>query len=166
MNRTKEPSVWRGVVAGVAGGLLGSLVMREMIVGLRRARSGEEGERDLDQQGPSHQVADLVSRKTSGKALDGRRLALGGELVHYAFGAAVGAFYGGLSEHWQWTRWGLGSLFGTGVFLAADESSMPALGLVKKPWEESLAAQGEHLAIHLVFGVVSEVGRAAVRRML
>ena len=151
------------MVAGIAGGLLGSLAMKEAIVAVRMARGGD---RTLDQTGPSHQVADLLSRKVTGKALEGRQLAIGGELMHYAFGVFVGGIYGGLSEHWRWTRGGAGCIFGTGVFLAADESSMPALGLVKKPWEESAAAQAEHLAIHLVFGVAAEAGRAAVRKLL
>ena len=87
---------------------------------------------------------------------------LGGEIVHYAFGAVVGGIYGGLAEYQPWVLSGYGLLFGVGVFVAADETSMPALGLTNKPWDETIAAQVEHLAAHLVFGVASEAARRLV----
>ena len=151
-----------GVVAGVLGGLIGSVFLKAFIVG---ARSWHEGRwiMHLDGRGPAHQVAELAAKRLSGSGLTPTGRALGGELVHYAFGAAVGGFYGGLAEYAAWTTSGAGTLFGTGVFLAADESSMPALGLTNKPWNETLAAQGEHYLAHLVFGVATELSRRALR---
>jgi len=95
---------------------------------------------------------------------DGR--VVGGELVHYLFSAAVGGFYGGLGESWTWIRWGAGTLFGTGVFVAADELSLPALRLGNKPTDETLEAQTQHWLAHIAFGISTELGRRFFRSLL
>ncbi len=158
-------SVWRGVLAGSVGGLLGSLVMKAWIVGMRRAQTGAGG-MELDQSGPAHQVAEMAAQKATGTSFSQRGRAAGGEMVHYAFGALVGGFYGGLGESWTWVRWGGGTLFGTGVFLAADEFSLPLLNLGNKPSDETLEAQAQHWLAHVAFGVSTELARRVLGRML
>ncbi len=158
-------NIGRGFLAGVLGGLAGSVVLKLFIVSARRLHGDTQGPA-LDQSGPSHQVAELTFHGVTGRSLTPRGRMLGGEIVHFAFGAVVGGIYGGLAELQPWVMAGRGLLFGTGVFLAADESSMPALGLTKKPWDETLAAQAEHLAGHLVFGFVTEAVRAPVQQLL
>ncbi len=157
-------SVWRGVLAGSVGGLLGSLVMKAWIVGMRRAQTGA-GRTELDQSGPAHQVAEMAQKATA-TFLSQRGRAACGEMVHYAFGALVGGFYGGLGESWTWVRWGSGTLFGTGVFLAADEFSLPLLNLGNKPGDETLQAQVQHWLAHVAFGVSTELARRALGSML
>ena len=158
-------SLWKGVVAGVVGGLLGSLVLKVFIVG---ARSGHRRRwtTELDQGGPAHQVAELAFGKATGGAMSREERVLGGEVVHYAFGGLVGGFYGGLAEYFDFVRFGTGALFGTGVFAAADELSMPALGLAKRPTEETASAQVEHLLAHLAYGISTELARGVVRKRL
>lgn len=80
----------------------------------------------------------MAVRKVTSRSLSRDGRVVGGELVHYLFSAAVGGFYGGLGESWTWIRWGAGTLFGTGVFVAADELSLPALRLGNKPTDETL----------------------------
>ena len=155
----------KGIAAGVLGGLAGSVALKGFIVAARRAH-GDTGSPSLDQTGPSHQVAELAFHGITGRSLTPQERVLGGEIVHYAFGAVVGAIYGGLAESQPWVTAGKGLLFGVGVFVAADETSMPALGLTNKPWDETFAAQAEHLAAHLVFGVLSELARAPMRKLL
>lgn len=94
----------------------------------------------------------------------GRQRVIAGEIVHYAFGAITGGIYGGLAEYQPWTTAGAGLVFGTGVFLAADKTSMPWLGLIPPPWTETPAAQLEHWAAHLVFGVAGELTRRVLRQ--
>ena len=156
-------SLGKGVLAGVVGGLVGSVALRGWMTAMsyRHKRTVMP-----DQGGPAHRVAALIVTKVTGKPLTARQQFLGGEIVHYAFGLVNGGFYGGLAEYQPWTTAGTGALFGTGVFLAADESSMPLLGLCPPPWTETPAAQLEHWAAHLVFGVISEVTRREVRRLL
>lgn len=161
----EDRSLWRGVLAGVVGGLVGSVVLKALIVGIRKQRTGFGGT-ELDQSGPAHQVAEIAVRRATGRPLSQPGRMIAGEVVHYAFGAVVGGFYGGLGESWNWVRLGSGMLFGLGVFAGADELSMPALGLVKKPTDEALEAQIEHLLVHVGFGVSTELVRRAVRRVI
>ena len=165
MAKGSGKSAGRAVLAGVVGGLVGSLAMKGYIVAARRLH-GDRSSPAFDQGGPSHQVAELAFRGVAGRSLTPAERVVGGEVVHYAFGAFVGAIYGGLAEYQPWVLAGYGLLFGVGVFVAADESSMPALGLTNKPWDETLGAQAEHLGAHLVFGVVSEAVRKPVRTLL
>lgn len=155
-----QRSSGRGVMAGIVGGLVGSIALRGWMTAAGAARGLGVSP---DQGGPAHQVAAATVRKVSGRKLGETGRAMGGELTHYLFGAVTGALYGAIAERYAWTTAGYGLVFGTGVFLAADESSMPALGLVPWPWQESAESQAEHLAAHLVFGVVTEMTRRAVR---
>ena len=155
--------VGKGILAGVIGGLVGSVALRVWMT----ARSRHHAETMVpDQNGPAHQVAALVVGKVSGRELAGNERLVAGEIVHYLFGALTGGIYGAIAEYQPWTTAGGGVLFGTGVFVAADESSMPLLGLVPPPWTETLAAQAEHWAAHLVFGVAGEATRKLVRGRL
>ncbi len=156
-------NVGKGMLAGAIAGLVGSIVLRGW-TGFAGRLHGGTGKPDTN--GPAHRVGALAVAKVTGKPLtNAGRLAVG-EMVHYTFGTVVGAVYGGLAEALPWTTAGAGLLFGTGVFVAADESSMPMLGLVKPPWEERPGEQAEHLAAHLVFGVATELTRRGVRRLV
>ncbi len=165
-----QKSITRGIVAGITGGLVGSVILKAFILAARKLHTGStttgNPPTDFDQRGPSHQVAELAFRKATGRSLTPAQRVLGGEIVHYAFGAVNGAIYGVVAEYAPWSTWGQGTLFGTAVFLAADETSMPALGLTNKPWEEPGTAQLEKWAAHLAFGVGAELTRQAVRRLL
>ena len=156
-------NVGKGILAGVVGGLVGSVALRAWTTAMSQVHQGTFVP---DQNGPAHQVAALVADKLTGKPLVGKQRLVAGEIVHYAFGAFSGGIYGALAEYLPWTTAGKGLLFGTGVFLAADESSMSLLGLIPPPWTETPAAQLEHWAAHLVFGVVSELSRAEFRELL
>ncbi len=156
-------SLGKGILAGMVGGLVGSVALRAWMTALSQVHKGTTVP---DQNGPAHQVAARAFVRLTGEPPVGRQRLVAGEIVHYAFGAFNGCLYGGLAEYQPWTTAGAGLLFGTGVFLAADESSMPLLGLVPPPWKETAAAQLEHWAAHLVFGVASELTRRAVRRRL
>lgn len=159
MNR----SLGRGILAGIAGGLAGSVALRVWMTAMSRVHAGTIVP---DQNGPAHQVAALVTTGLTGRPLTGRQRLVAGEMTHYVFGAVTGAIYGGLAEYQPWVTAGAGLLFGTGVFFAADESSMPLLGLIPPPWEETPTAQAEHWAAHLVFGVAGEMTRQKARELL
>ncbi len=165
MAMADDRSLWKGVLAGVAGGLIGSAVLKVFIAGARSAHE-RSWTTELDQGGPAHQVAELVYGKATGARMSREDRVVGGEVVHYAFGGVVGGFYGGLAEYLEFVRFGTGALFGTGVFAAADELSMPALGLANRPTDETAGAQLEHLLAHLAYGISTELVRGLVRRAL
>lgn len=84
-----------------------------------------------------------------------------GTLVHYAFGTLMGGLYGlGMEYSKRRARRvpsGLsGTLFGIGVFLAADELAVPALKFSGKASEAPLGAHIYGLASHLVYGSALE----------
>ncbi len=157
-------------MAGVIGGLVGSVVLKAAILGARKLREGKTTTgtppADFDTRGPAHQVGELAFHKMTGRSLTPQQRIVAGEIVHYAFGAVTGAIYGGVAEYYEWSTWGEGLLFGTAVFVAADETSMPALGFVPKPWEETPAQQLEKLAVHLACGLGTEWGRQLARKLL
>lgn len=153
----------KGLVAGVVGGLVGSVVLRAWMTA---STYGHKGTVVPDVNGPAHQVGAMVVEKVTGKPVSRKQQFVAGEVTHYAFGAFTGGIYGSLAEYMPWVTAGNGMLFGTGVFLAADETSMPMLRLVPPPWTEAPSGQLEHWAAHLLYGVVSEWTRRSLRKVL
>ena len=85
----------KGILAGIAGGFVGSVALRAWMTAASRLHAGTTMP---DQNGPAHQVATLVVEKLTGKPLAGRERFLGGEITHYLFGAITGGIYGGIAE--------------------------------------------------------------------
>jgi putative membrane protein len=59
-----------------------------------------------------------------------------------------------------------GTLFGATLWLVADETVVPALGLSAPPSEYPLRTHVQALASHLVYGVTTDAVRRTVRRVL
>ena len=66
---------------------------------------------------------------TTGEQVADAKIELAGNLVHYAFGAALGGAYGLVAETLPGVTAGSGSVFGTTAALVFDEWAIPALGL-------------------------------------
>jgi uncharacterized membrane protein YagU involved in acid resistance len=58
---------------------------------------------------------------------------------------------------------GSGMPFGAAVWLAADDITVPAVGLTKWPTEYPLSTHVYALTSHLVYGLTTEAVRRAVR---
>jgi ribosomal protein S25 len=109
-------------------------------------------------------TADRLTRNLFDRRLTKEQKKKAGPIVHYAFGSAMGAFYGLAAELIPnvATR-GFGMAFGAALFTAADEIAVPALGLSGKPTESPLSSHAYALASHLVYGATAEgVRRAAM----
>jgi putative membrane protein len=165
--------VMKGVIAGAAGGLAASWIMNQFQAGWSKARTKMENER----QRQSHQSqanGEDATMKAAGKiahALLHRELSRDekkklGPVVHYAFGAGMGAVYGAVAEIAPQATFGAGLPYGTAVFLGVDEVALTALGLSKPPKEYPASTHIYALASHLVYGVSLEMVRRSVRRML
>jgi hypothetical protein len=93
-----------------------------------------------------------------------------GALVHYGFGAAMGALFGGVLEnssrdmkrHPALSGLGFGSL----LFVGADEIAVPSLKLSGKPNETPLGDHLYGLASHLVYGAAVGVTAGLARKLL
>jgi uncharacterized membrane protein YagU involved in acid resistance len=108
-------------------------------------------------------TADTLSRKLFNRPLSRQQKKRAGPVVHYAFGAAMGAFYGVGAELFPGATRGFGTGFAATLFTIADEIAVPALGLSGKPTEAPLSSHVYGLISHLVYGVTAEgVRRAAV----
>jgi putative membrane protein len=180
----------KGMVAGVAGGLVASWVMNQfqalwssMTHGIERphgAQSLKQGSprhgvaRELQERGRDREADDatvraavVISKRLFGLELMAReKKEMAGAVVHYAFGVATGGIYGALAELAPATTAGAGLPFGAAVWLFADEIVVPALGLSKPATEYPLSTHAYALASHLVFGVTTELARREVRRAL
>jgi putative membrane protein len=167
-----DTDVLKGLVAGVAGGLLASLVMEQFQfvwskVSERIQRSSEEEKPKGRKAEPATvKVAQSISKNVFGKRLPKSKKRLAGEAVHYAMGTTSGAIYGALTEALPMTTLGDGLVFGTAVWLLADEVSVPALRLSKPPLKIAASTHVYALVSHLVYGWTTEIVRRAVRKML
>ncbi len=184
-----ETNVWKGLVAGVVGGLVASAVMNQFQALWGRLSEGVEkshGAQSLQEGSPRHgvarelqergsdeeqddaaeRVANVISEKVFEHKLAESEKETAGTLVHYVFGATTGAMYGGLAEVLPEVTIGAGLPFGGFIWLTADEGIVPALGLSKSPTEYPLSIHAYSLASHFVYGLAAEMVRRTVRRAL
>jgi len=85
-------------------------------------------------------------------------------LVHYGFGAVVGALYGAAAESVPMVRRGFGLPFGAAVWLGAHVIAVPPLGLAEPPVRQPMGKEAEELGLHFVYGSVTELVRRLLRR--
>ena len=176
--RTDAPDILKGLIAGVAGGLLASLVMEQFQAlwskaaeEIKRAQSSGHKPKSARGKGSTKtpatvKAAEAISENIFGKKLPKKRKEFAGEAVHYAMGMTSGAIYGALAEVTPLATAGAGLAFGTGVWLSADEAIVPALGLSKSPRQIPVSIHAYALVSHLVYGFVTEVVRRALRQAL
>ncbi len=132
----------KGVLAGMLGGLIGTIVMSEFQNTMKAAGK----------------LAEMIGRRLSHEQK--KKL---GAVVHYSFGTLQGGVYGAVAELSEGHGFIAGLTFGAALFVAADEVVVPALGLSPKPMESSISSHLYGLAAHLVYGVTTEVVRRGLR---
>ena len=169
------PSMSRGMAAGVAGGLVAAWIMNAYLAGSKKAREAmltpEENEKQKEQEASAgddstQRVADLVAKGVTGEPLSEEGKKTSGPVVHYLFGAMMGALYGVAAEYSKASRLGFGTLFGSMLFIGADEVMVPALGLAPPPSEQPLGNRVDHWIAHLVYGATLETGRRVARKLV
>lgn len=164
-NQANGATVWKGVVAGLAGGLAGSWVMNQFQAQFSKLAPApppqvEQGD-DATQK-----TAAAVSDTLLHHRLTKEEKALAGPAVHYAFGSTMGAFYGAVAEIAPSTARAWGGPFGVALWIGADEIGVPVLGLAGKPTDSPLTTHAYALASHLVYGFTADAVRRAVRAAL
>ena len=185
----QEHNLWKGIVAGVAGGLAASWVMNQFqswwsrsTYGIERSHGAQSLQRGLPQRGVARvlqasgsdqekddatmRTASAVSERLFGTRLTEAEKETGGTVAHYAMGATSGAVYGALAEWLPVTTAGAGLPFGAAVWIIADEGILPALGLSKSAKDYPPLIHVYAFTSHLVYGLATEFGRRAVRRVL
>jgi putative membrane protein len=179
MGEQKEVHLARGIVAGIVGGLVASWVMNEFMENLgpqlqkaveKRETSGKPQQQPQDGDKPDDatmKTADaVISTLTGGRHLSHEEKEKGGPIVHYAFGALMGAVYGAIAEEMPMTTTGFGTAFGAALFTGADLVAVPALNLSQSSGDEPVSSLATPFAAHLVYGATTEAVRRLVRALL
>ena len=160
---------------GAVAGILGAWMMvrfQHLIGGSSGEEEAQQHRRDaatpneIDGTVPDEpatvKAATRTSQALTGRPLGEREKEIGGSLMHYGFGAVVGALYGMASEMRPDTTAIGGLSFGAAVWLAADEIGVPLAGLAGKPTDYPLTRHLSALGSHLVFGLTLEGVRRSV----
>jgi hypothetical protein len=164
----RERSLWKGALAGVAGGLAGAWAMNQFQRGLSKLSQPDASAR----QGPSDgedatmKAADAIVERVANRQLTKEQKQTAGPIVHYLFGATMGAAYGAVAEMAPRTAAGWGAPFATALWVGADEVAVPAFGLSKSPFEYPPSTHASAFAAHLVYGATAEAVRRGVRAAL
>jgi hypothetical protein len=173
-----EPSVLRGAVAGAIGGLIGSFAMSEfqgwwsrVISGHEpRSSAGRHDARDWQEKNEGQNANEIVGDQVAALVLQrppvGEERAISAAMVHYAFGAAMGAFYGVLAERERRPSLFSGGAFGTAVWAAADEIAIPMLGLSRSDVSYPVESHLQSWTAHVVYGVTTEISRRSLRAVI
>ncbi len=179
MWQRKRQSVGKGIAAGLIGGLVASWVMNRFQAGLSKLKESRQEDEpaesgyaerpqasapEAEQEPATVKVATLVARQVLRRDLPAAKKDIAGEVVHYAFGAAMGAAYGALAEAFPEARAGFGAAFGAALWLSADEIGIPAARLSGPPSQYPASVHASALASHAVFGVTTELLRRSLRQ--
>ncbi len=185
----RECNVWKGLAAGVVGGLVASWTMNQFQALWSKLAEGEERShgaqsmqqghpqqgigRELQEEGKddaeddaAERLANAISVGLSGRELTENEKDDAGVVFHYAMGATSGALYGAVAEALPLVTTGAGLPFGAAVWVIADEGIVPAVGLSKSPAEYPLSIHAYAFTSHLVFGLTTELVRRAVREAM
>jgi hypothetical protein len=187
-----EANVWKGLVAGLAAGLVASWTMNQFQAAWTRVAEGFEKPHGAQSMQPTEggspnevassqapdqeekenqddatvETAKVISRNVFGHELQESEKKPAGAAVHYAFGTVTGGLYGAMAEVTPEVTTGAGLPFGAVFWMVADEVAVPLLGLAKGPSAYPVSTHMYALASHLVYGVTAEFSRRAVRHVL
>ena len=175
--------VCKGMIAGAIGGLIASWAMNQVhgIAGTMAKLAPEDGGDGAAQGSSSSQpeqsenepqepatvaTATAVTRRVLHTELSDQQKQAAGPLVHYGYGTAMGALYGGLCEAAPAVGSGAGIPYGTVLWLIGDEVAVPMLGFSAPPTQMPLTTHADALAAHAIYGVATDVVRRVVRDAL
>ena len=174
MARGGNHEVWKGMVAGLVGGLVASWTMNQFQALL--SKWGESRKQDThpqQQESPSDmdkpatlKMAEKLAHAVLHRELRSDEEKIAEPLVHYVYGTAWGGIYGALAEAEPVTAKAVGLPFGAALWLAGDEIAVPAFGLSKGPTEYPVSSHLQALASHVVYGVTTDLVRRGMLKAL
>ena len=161
-------NLFKGLVAGVLGGVAASYVMEQFQAVWTKAEeeTGGSGSSGGEDDPATVKAADRVAMAVTGHPVPSAQRETAGEAVHYATGAGVGGVYGAFAEIAPVLTFGFGAAYGTAVAIGLDDTLVPKLGLAKGPKETPPSIHAYGLASHLVYGLTLEGVRRLVRAVL
>lgn len=117
-------AVARAAAAGLVAGVIASFAMDSFQATITKLLSS-----DRDAEPATNKAADRVSELFTGHELSISAKPVGGHIVHYTLGAALGALYAIGAELLRDVTAGYGAAFGIGVAGVLDNAVVPAIGL-------------------------------------
>lgn len=150
----KEPgkSLAKGLVAGLIGGLVATAAKA---IAEKFYSTHSHGEPEA-----------ALAEKIAGHELTKGEEAVAVEAIHWSFGALTGAAYGALAEFYPTATAKDGAGFGMALASLTHEGALPAIGISAPPEEQTIGERTGEMASHALFGVVTEMVRRVVRKML
>ena len=149
-----QRSLVKGLIAGMVGGLVGTAA-KTIAEKIFPPRTHGEPE-----------PPDVAIEKMGGGDLSETGKEIASEAIHWSFGALVGAAYGGLVEYYPAASSKEGASFGIALATLTHEGALPALGLAAAPEDQTQREHTSEMTSHVVFGVVTEIVRGLVRKVL
>jgi uncharacterized membrane protein YagU involved in acid resistance len=152
------------VLGGLVGGLLGAGVMSAAHTLLARTqppKPPEQTRAELDQDA-TVKVGERLSHLVRGRPLANDEKPRAATLVHYGFGAALGAVYGAVAAAAPRAAAGHGAAFGVLAYLGPHATIVPAFGLAPSPLRRPPGTEALELVLHVLYGITVD----AVRRRI
>jgi len=107
-------------------------------------------------------VAERIAKPVLHRPLSEGERHRGGQLVHYTFGALLGAAYGAGARRVPVITSGRGIPFGLAVWVAAAELGLPLMKLALPPQKYTLGQHCFSAISHAAFGFAAEQTRRAI----
>jgi hypothetical protein len=164
-DRYVRPGLARALLGGAASGLLASFVMEKVQARIQKLGSAETQAAEKDAQGDLEPATSQTAGRAAGlvgRELSAEQRKTGGEIVHYAYGAAWGAAFGALARALRAPALAAGPLFGVLLWLASDEVLVPLAGLSREPSRYPASTHAKALAAHVVYGTAVGAGVRAL----
>jgi putative membrane protein len=130
----KQRSLAKGLIAGLIGGLAGAVAMA------------------------------FAERMFPGHAQEEPEQHHPAEGIHWGFGAAVGAAYGGLAEFYPSATAKEGASFGMALEALTQEGALPAFAGSPEGEDQTVRERASEMTSRVVFGVTTETVREFLRK--
>jgi putative membrane protein len=165
--RRQNYKLLAGILAGAVGGLAGSWMMNQFQALIKKSEPERvEQEQKESDEDATVKTAAAITRTVADRELSEDEKKKAGPLVHYLYGAGIGALYGGAASRYRPTALGFGTVYAAAAWTLGDEVAVPALKLGDKPSEVPLSKHVQELAAHLVYGATLKgVRRLSVKGM-
>ncbi len=152
--QVQERSLAKGMLAGLVGGIVATAAKS---FGERVFPPRTHGEPEP----PS-----VLAEKLAGHALSPAQDQAASQAIHWTFGALTGAAYGGLAEYFPQATQREGASFGLALATLTHGHALPAFGLAADPEHQTTREHTSEMATHILYGVITEVVRSAIRRQM
>lgn len=164
-------SISRNLLFGAVAGAAATYVMTQFqnkaspLVQKLEKRSPSESSSESHSEPATTRIAEKVYSSIRHSELSENQKERAGSLAHYTFGIVMGSGFGALSGWLPKTPFGRGILYGSLVWLFADEIGTAAAKLAPPPWKVSKSLHAYALVSHLVYGAALSGIYTAEERM-